>query len=545
MNMDRKSIAAIAVCVLFYLGYEAFLSKKYPDRFKRPTTAQVTEVQGTAPISGQPEAPATLGTASPAGTVPAAGTPVVQALSEADLKLENTSSVYRFDQKIGGIRSIILKDFKNDANDALMEIVDQRFAVFGTAGTEAEIQDFAAERLDDRRLRFSHQEGAWLISHEYQIDPAGFGLNVVFTWKNTSDRAQELTTRMIMQENVRLAVASKGFMPGMPTGHPSLVASTTGEATWYDAQEHCKDEKVEQVASGTDHAIDFVGFDKHYFLKVLLPQSPKLSYSIQKKALNSDGTCRFAIMTSADQGTIAANQSVSLHSKGWFGPKVTKAMERYDAKLKGAVDLGFFAKISGALLIALHFVESLVGNWGLAIILFTLLLKVLFYPLTRAAAISMHKMKKLQPEMNRLKERYADDTKKQQAELMKFMSTHKVNPMKGCLPILPQIPVFFAFYRVLSASIELRNAPFYGWIQDLSVHDPFYITPILLGIAMFMQQKLTPTTGMDKTQERIMMMLPIIFAVMMLSLPAGMVLYVLTNTIVSIAQQQWLNKRLG
>ena len=127
---------------------------------------------------------------------------------------------------------------------------------------------------------------------------------------------------------------------------------------------------------------------------------------------------------------------------------------------------------------------------------------------------------------------------------MAFMSKNKVNPAKGCLPILPQIPVFIAFYNVLSQAIELRQAPFIGWITDLSIADPYYISPLLLGVGMFVQQKLTPNPGMDKTQARVMMMMPLIFTVMMLSMPAGMVIYMLTNTIISIGQQQWLNRKL-
>ena len=154
-------------------------------------------------------------------------------------------------------------------------------------------------------------------------------------------------------------------------------------------------------------------------------------------------------------------------------------------------------------------------------------------------------MQKLQPEMNKLREKFKDDPQRQQRELMAFMSQNKVNPFKGCLPILPQIPVFIAFYNVLSQSIELRHAPFYGWLQDLAARDPYYVTPLLLGVLMFIQQKLTPNPGMDKNQERIMLMMPIIFTFMMLSLPAGMVLYMMTNTIVSILQQQWLNRKLA
>ncbi|MEZ4743629.1 MAG: membrane protein insertase YidC [Bdellovibrionota bacterium] len=185
------------------------------------------------------------------------------------------------------------------------------------------------------------------------------------------------------------------------------------------------------------------------------------------------------------------------------------------------------------------------GNWGWAIILVTLGLKLIFFPLNQQAAISMNKMKKLQPEMNKIREKHKDDRMAQQQEIMKFMSAHKINPMKGCLPILPQIPVFFAFYRVLSTSIELRQAPFMGWIQDLSVADPYYVTPLLLGVAMFLQQKLTPNPSMDPAQAKMMLMMPVVFTVMMLGLPSGMVLYMLVNTIVSVAQQHWLNRKLA
>jgi YidC/Oxa1 family membrane protein insertase len=188
---------------------------------------------------------------------------------------------------------------------------------------------------------------------------------------------------------------------------------------------------------------------------------------------------------------------------------------------------------------------KLTQNFGFAVIILTAVLKVAFYPLTRAAAVSMKRMQKLQPEMQRIREKHQAEPQKQQQELMKFMATNKVNPAKGCLPILPQIPVFIAFYNVLSQAIELRHAHFALWIKDLSVADPFYILPLFLGVLMFAQQKLTPNPGMDKAQARVLMMMPVIFTVMMLSLPAGMVIYMITNTLISIAQQQWLNKRLA
>lgn len=201
--------------------------------------------------------------------------------------------------------------------------------------------------------------------------------------------------------------------------------------------------------------------------------------------------------------------------------------------------------IAHPLLLAIKGLHKFTGNYGIAIILLTFLLKILFFPLTKQAAHSAAKMKKLNPEMAKIREKYKSDQQKMQMELMKFMGAHKINPMKGCLPILPTIPVFFALFRVLSASIDLRHAPFYGWITDLSAKDPYFVTPVILTGFMFIQQKMTPMTGMDKSQERIMTFMPVIFGVMMITLPSGLVLYMLTNTVVSIAQQQYLNRKFA
>ena len=209
------------------------------------------------------------------------------------------------------------------------------------------------------------------------------------------------------------------------------------------------------------------------------------------------------------------------------------------------VDLGWFAVLSEPLCQATKWLYSLTGNWGFAIILLTVIIKIIFYPLTKSAAIAMHKSKKLQPEMQKLREKYKSDPRRQQQELMAFMAKHKINPMKGCLPMLPQMPVFFALYRVLSTAIELRHAPFMGWIVDLSAADPLYITPLVWGGTMFIQQKLTPSPGMDKSQQRIMMMLPAVFLGNDdYSAVRHGTIYMLSNTIVSIAQQKWLNKKL-
>ena len=157
--------------------------------------------------------------------------------------------------------------------------------------------------------------------------------------------------------------------------------------------------------------------------------------------------------------------------------------------------------------------------------------------------VSMHKMKLLQPELTKLRERFKDDPQKQNLEVMNFVKKHKVNPLGGCFPLFLQMPVFIAFCRVLPTSIELRQAPFFGWIQDLSVMDPYYITPVLLGVTMFLQQRKTP--AQDPNQQKIMMIMPIMIPFMMITFPAGMMIYMLTNTIISIFQQEWITSKLN
>ena len=222
------------------------------------------------------------------------------------------------------------------------------------------------------------------------------------------------------------------------------------------------------------------------------------------------------------------------------GAEENRYTQRIQPKLKQTIKFGWFALIAEPHW-GLKGLYNYVNNYGIAIIIITLLLKLLLFPLTKSSVLSMKKMQKLNPQMNKIREKYKNDPQRQQKEIMAFMAKHKINPMKGCVPVLAQTPVFIAFYNVLSQAIELRHAPFFFWIQDLSVADPYYVTPILMGAGMFFQQKLTPNASMDPSQEKVMMMMPVIFSVMMIS-PAGMVLYMLTNTMVSIIQQQILNK---
>lgn len=207
-----------------------------------------------------------------------------------------------------------------------------------------------------------------------------------------------------------------------------------------------------------------------------------------------------------------------------------------------SVDFGFFAILAVPTLRALQFVYKFIPNYGIAIILVTILIRLITFPLQYKSFKSMKKMQGIQPELAKIKEKFKDEPQKMQKETMDLFKKAGANPLSGCLPLLLQMPFFFAIYKVLYSSVELVGAPFYGWIHDLSLHDPFYVLPVLMAVAMFAQQKMTPTTTMDPTQAKIMMFMPVIFAFIMKDLPAGLVLYIFVSTTVGIFQQMLVYK---
>jgi YidC/Oxa1 family membrane protein insertase len=223
-----------------------------------------------------------------------------------------------------------------------------------------------------------------------------------------------------------------------------------------------------------------------------------------------------------------------------------KEQERLAEKPQGfdlTVDYGWLTPVSAPLFWVLDKIHGAVGNWGWAIILLTCLIKLAFYPLSATSYKSMAKMKKLQPRLQTLKDRYGDDKAKMNQAMMEIYKKEKVNPLGGCLPIVIQIPVFIALYWVLLESVELRQAPWELWINDLSIKDPYYVLPILMGASMVAQQLLNPSP-LDPMQKRIMMALPVVFTFLFLYFPAGLVLYWLVNNVLSIAQQWYINKNV-
>ncbi|UDG81103.1 Membrane protein insertase YidC [Candidatus Hartigia pinicola] len=242
--------------------------------------------------------------------------------------------------------------------------------------------------------------------------------------------------------------------------------------------------------------------------------------------------------------TISANSSGRYSSTLWIGPEIQLEMAEVAPYLDLTVDYGWLWFISQPLFKLLNFIHGFVGNWGVAIIIITFVVRGIMYPLTKAQYTSMAKMRLLQPKLAAMRERIGDDKQRISQEMIAMYKAEKVNPLGGCLPLLIQMPIFLALYYMLIGSVELRHAPFFGWIQDLSAQDPYYVQPVLLGLTMFIIQNISPTEVTDPMQKKIMIYMPVIFTVFFLWFPSGLVLYYIVSNLVTIIQQQIIYRGL-
>ena len=307
--------------------------------------------------------------------------------------------------------------------------------------------------------------------------------------------------------------------------------------------EEFKISKVKKIGGYRDFSgeIKWFGFENKYFLTAVIPKDP------QETTLNIkriDDT-----IISLNYGSIPASiepgsQSITDYLI-FIGPKELKTLKTSGYGLKKALDFGFFDLIAKPMLVGMNWIYSFAHSFGWSIIILTILIKIVLYPLTLKSFTSMKGMQKIQPLMKEIQAQYKDDKQKLNQEMMKLYSEHKINPMGGCLPMILQIPILFALYRVFFSAIELRHTPFFivgMWLPDLSAKDPYFITPILMGLSQFVMQKMTPSTG-DATQQKVMLFMPVFFTILFLSFPSGLVTYWLVCNTLSIAQQAYINRK--
>ncbi len=303
---------------------------------------------------------------------------------------------------------------------------------------------------------------------------------------------------------------------------------------------HSFDDLNTQAISGKLVNGGWAAMIQQYFITALIPNQDVQNTYFAKPLTEG----RYAVGVVEPMVTVAAGQTGQLNSSLYMGPLIQDVLSEIAPGLERTIDYGILTILAEPLFWLLNKIHSVVGNWGLAIILLTVLIKLVFYKLSEAGYRSMARLKKFQPKLKQLKENYGDDKVIFQQKMMKLYKEEKINPLGGCLPIFIQMPVFIALYWVLLYSVEMRQAPFILWIEDLSAQDPYFILPVIMGITMFIQQKLNPSAMMDEMQQKVMKFLPFIFTIFFLWFPAGLVLYWVVNNILSVAQQWYITKKI-
>ncbi len=343
-----------------------------------------------------------------------------------------------------------------------------------------------------------------------------------------------------IQPSLYLQLTRDGNDPPNTSG---FYRTFTGAAVYSEQDKFQKinfDEIAKNKASYIPEADNgWIAIVQHYFASAWVPKQGVVRNNQAVQVADN----LYAIRAIEPLDSIAPGQHQSVQSQLWVGPQDQAAMKAVAPGLNVVVDYGWVTIVAKPMFTLLTWIHSLVGNWGWTIILLTLLIKLVFYPLSAASYKSMAKMKLVAPRMQQLKEKYGDDRAKMNAAMMEMYRTEKINPLGGCLPMLVQIPVFIALYWVLLGSVELRGAPWALWIDDLSVQDPLFILPAIMMATMFLQIKLNPTPP-DPTQAKVMMIMPLVFGGMMFFFPAGLVLYWCVNNAVSLIQQRVIMARI-
>lgn len=332
---------------------------------------------------------------------------------------------------------------------------------------------------------------------------------------------------ILVQEKKLISNRNSVFLPSFD--HQDFIYVSEGKTH----SDRISATKEGEVFSKTAENVTIASVGTQYFVSSILNKSdinPHLHNTLEKD-----------IATVNLKYQMANSKLYQLNQVFYMGPKKTEILNGIDASMSDLLNYGIFGFISKILLYMLKEIHGFVGNWGVAIIILTLIVRTAMMPLNVASFRSAQSMQKIKPQMDAIRAKYKSDPMRMNQETMALMKQNKANPLSGCLPMLVQIPIFFAFFGMISTSVELYQQPFFGWIHDLSAHDPFFIFPILMGITMFFQQKLTPTT-MDPTQAKILAFMPIIFTLFMLTLPSGLTLYNFVSALFGVAQQYYMLK---
>ncbi len=370
------------------------------------------------------------------------------------------------------------------------------------------------------------------VTKRFTFEPGSYLVEVVHRVVNGSGADVEARLFAQIKRDDQEALGEKPFSLGP---QPYLGAALTTNDSRYEKLTFEDLEEGDFTAAVNG---GWIAFLQHYFLSAWIAEADETNQYYGRK--RSDGT--YQVGFSSPLQRVAPGAQGEWRARFYAGPKDQNRLEAIAPNLNLTVDYGFLWWLAVPLFKLLDWIDGLVGNWGGAIILLTVLVKLVLYPLSAASYRSMANMRRVAPQMKRLQERYADDRQKLSQEMMALYKKEQVNPLGGCLPMLLPMPIFLALYWVLFESVELRHAPFMLWIDDLSAMDPYFVLPLLMGASMYLMQLMSPAVG-DPMQQRMMRLMPIMFTVLFLFFPAGLVLYWLVNNVLSMAQQWYVMRQ--
>ena len=549
-----RTFLAIIISFLILIGYQYFFVGFGPTEV--PVEETVVQEQITTP-----EATGATQTKIAAAPVSPAVTAIEQAAIAAmerpardarNLLIDTDLYTATVSEEAGSVISFVLKDYKetNSEDSPGMQMVKvdgkQGYPLEFSWGSVAPAATFYAAEND--KVSFSGNKAKLVMKGR------GNGLEIERNYSFSKDS-------YLMSLDIRVKNVSTGALQGAAalsqTGAPFREAAATSRYLFngpaYCSADSLTEVKAKELEKGVQTVtaqMDWAAYEGTYFMNAVLPPADSLQTLTMQNVVENN----VKLTLSGSLDTLQPGEEKVYSYQLYFGPKKLDILESTGSNLEKAINFGWFDIIAQPTLTLLNFFYGIFKNYGIAIILVTIIFKAVFWPITQKGLKSMKNMQKLQPKMVKLKEKYKSDPAKMNQEVMNLYKTYKVNPLGGCLPMVLQIPVFFALYKVLLMCVELRHAPFMLWITDLSAPDRLFIgvdipyvggipvLTLLMGASMFLQQKMTPTTA-DPTQAKIMMFLPVVFTFMFVNFASGLVLYWFVNNLLAIFQQQMINRQ--
>jgi YidC/Oxa1 family membrane protein insertase len=525
-TMDNKTFLAIILSIAVIIGYQYFFSSSQP---------QVT------PVKKQAEMPAAQKEEA-ARPVPVPIVPEATASEEKDVTVENSLFSAVLSSRGGTIKYWKIKGYKDKMGQDVVLLKNSGVLPALSIGSDTNFNLANANfnvsggdlRLDGDKpgsVVFEYAKDGLSVKRTYTFYPGSYKFELADEVSGLPGYWITLGSDfgMFDKEEGRYAFVGPALLKGSDLtefNKDNLEDVNFIERIWH---------KINGVKPKTEATfrdnIKWIAQEDKYFFAGLVPTDSHIEEG--------------RVWLAKDSAFIALKAKAGVNKYILYaGPKDHDILAKLNHGLEYIVNFGFFSIIARPLFWILKFFYGFLGNYGWSIILLTIVVRIPFIPLVSKGQTSMRKLQAIQPKMNEIKEKYKKDPQKMQQEMMELYKKHKVNPVGGCLPMVIQIPVFFALYKVLLVAIELRGAPFMLWITDLSGKDPYYILPVVMGVTMLIQQKMTPS-GMDPKQQKMMMLMPVVFTFMFLNFASGLVLYWLVNNLLSIIQQFYINKKIA